>query len=59
MKKNEKIYGIHSVTEFIKISPDRVINIWMQESINSRFKILIHEIAKNNDDQSKKFPKSS
>ena len=49
MKKNEKIYGIHSVTEFIKISPDRVINIWMQESINSRFNILIHEIAINND----------
>ena len=35
MKKNEKIYGIHSVAEFIKISPERIINIWMQESINS------------------------
>ncbi len=49
MKKNEKIYGIHSVTEFIKISPDRIINIWMQESIKSQFKTVIHEAAKNND----------
>ena len=48
MKKNEKIYGIHSVTEFIRVSPDRIINIWMQESINLAFKTLIHEVAKNN-----------
>ena len=49
IKSNEKIYGIHSVTEFIKISPDRIINIWMQESIKSQFKTVIHEAAKNND----------
>ena len=49
MKKNEKIYGIHPVAEFIKTSPDRVINIWMQESINSGFKNIIYEVAKNND----------
>ena len=48
MKKNEKIYGIHSVTEFIRVSPDRIINIWMQESINLAFKTLIYEVAKNN-----------
>ncbi len=49
MKKNEKIYGIHPVAEFIKNSPDRIINIWIQESTNLRFKNIIYEVAKNND----------
>jgi len=57
MKKNEKIYGIHSVTEFIRVSPDRIINIWMQESINLAFKTLIHEVAKNNNLSVKKTKK--
>jgi len=48
MKKNEKIYGIHSVAEFIKISPERIISIWMQESINSPIEKLINEVIKIN-----------
>ena len=35
MKKNEKIYGIHPAIEFIKVSPDRIINIWIQEELKS------------------------
>ena len=48
MKNNEKIYGIHSVAEFIKISPERIISIWMQESINSPIEKLINEVIKIN-----------
>ena len=32
-KKVEKIFGIHPVLEFIKASPDKVINIWIQDSL--------------------------
>ena len=48
MKKNEKIYGIHSVTEFIKVSPDRIINLWIQESIESESILSICDMAKSN-----------
>ena len=44
MRKNEKIYGIHSVTEFIRVSPHRIINIWVQESLKSESILLIYNM---------------
>ena len=46
-KKIEKIYGIHSAMEILKTSPDRILNIWLQDSAKSKPIILIHDAAKN------------
>ena len=46
MKKNKKIYGIHTVNEFFKTSPHRVLNISIQESIRSKLIENICETAK-------------
>jgi 23S rRNA (guanosine2251-2'-O)-methyltransferase len=46
MKKNKKIYGIHTVNEFFKTSPHRVLNILIQESIRSKLIENICETAK-------------
>lgn len=34
-KRTEQIFGIHAVTQMLETSPDRVINVWIQEAINS------------------------
>ncbi|MAJ91387.1 MAG: 23S rRNA (guanosine(2251)-2'-O)-methyltransferase RlmB [Legionellales bacterium] len=49
MKKNQKIYGIHSVNEFLKVTPHRVLNIWIQESKKSESINIIYEAAKYNE----------
>ena len=46
-KKVEKIFGIHAVLEFIKASPDKVINIWIQDSLKSKSILLISDMAKS------------
>ena len=46
-KKIEKIYGIHSAMEILKTSPDRILNIWLQDSAKSKPIVLIHDAAKN------------
>ena len=46
MKKNKKIYGIHTVNEFFKTSPHRVLNISIQKSIRSKLIENICETAK-------------
>ena len=46
-KKVEKIFGIHPVLEFIKASPDKVINIWIQDSLKSKSILLISDMAKS------------
>ena len=47
-KKIEKIYGIHSAMEILKTSPDRILNIWLQDSAKSKPIILIHDAARPN-----------
>ena len=47
MKKNEKIYGIHPAIEFIKVSPDRIINIWIQEELKSESILSISNMAES------------
>ncbi|MEM6998523.1 MAG: 23S rRNA (guanosine(2251)-2'-O)-methyltransferase RlmB [Pseudomonadota bacterium] len=34
-KRTEQIFGIHAVTQMLETAPDRVINVWVQEAINS------------------------
>ena len=46
-KKVEKIFGLHTVSEFIKVSPDKVINIWIQDSLKSKSILLISNMAKS------------
>ena len=45
-KKIEKIYGIHSAMEILKTSPDRILNIWLQDSAKSKSIVLIHDAAR-------------
>ena len=46
-KKVEKIFCIHPVLEFIKSSADKVINIWIQDSLKSKSILLISDMAKS------------
>ena len=46
-KKVEKIFGLHTVSEFIKVSPDKVINIWIQDSLTSKPILSISDMAKS------------
>ena len=46
-KKVEKIFGLHTVSEFIKVSPDKVINIWIQDSLKSKSILSISDMAKS------------
>lgn len=34
-KRTEQIFGIHAVSQMLESSPDRIINVWVQEAINS------------------------
>ena len=34
-KRTEQIFGIHAVNQMLESSPDRIINVWIQEAINS------------------------
>lgn len=34
-KRTEQIFGIHAVNQMLETSPDRIINVWIQEAINS------------------------
>ncbi len=34
-KRTEQIFGIHAVNQILEISPDRILNVWIQEAINS------------------------
>lgn len=42
-KRTEQIFGIHAVTQMLESSPDRIINVWIQEAINSESVREIHD----------------
>ncbi len=42
-RRTEQIFGLHAVKEMIETSPDRVINVWIQEAINSESVRAIHD----------------
>jgi 23S rRNA (guanosine2251-2'-O)-methyltransferase len=42
-KRTEQIFGIHAVNQMLESSPDRIINAWVQEAINSDSVRDIHE----------------
>lgn len=42
-KRTEQIFGIHAVSQMLESSPDRIINAWVQEAINSDSVRAIHD----------------
>ena len=42
-KRTEQIFGIHAVNQMLESSPDRIINAWIQEAINSDSVKAIHD----------------
>lgn len=42
-KRTEQIFGIHAVNQVLEVSPDRIINVWIQEAINSDSVCTIQE----------------
>jgi 23S rRNA (guanosine2251-2'-O)-methyltransferase len=42
-KRTEQIFGLHAVKQMLETSPDRILNVWIQESINSESVRNIHE----------------
>ena len=42
-KRTEQIFGIHAVNQMLESSPDRIINVWIQEAINSDSVKAIHD----------------
>lgn len=42
-KRTEQIFGIHAVSQMLESSPDRIINVWIQEAINSDSVRAIHD----------------
>jgi 23S rRNA (guanosine2251-2'-O)-methyltransferase len=34
-KRTEQIFGLHAVKQMLETSPDRILNVWVQEAINS------------------------
>lgn len=34
-KRTEQIFGLHAVNQVLETSPDRILNVWIQEAINS------------------------
>jgi 23S rRNA (guanosine2251-2'-O)-methyltransferase len=42
-KRTEQIFGIHAVSQVLESSPDRIINVWIQEAINSDSVRMIHD----------------
>lgn len=45
-KRTEQIFGIHAVNQILEVSPDRIINVWIQEAINSDSVRAIYEEMK-------------
>jgi 23S rRNA (guanosine2251-2'-O)-methyltransferase len=42
-KRTEQIFGIHAVNQILETSPDRILNVWIQEAINSNSVRTIHD----------------
>ena len=42
-KRTEQIFGIHAVSQMLESTPDRIINVWIQEAINSDSVRAIHD----------------
>lgn len=34
-RRTEQIFGLHAVNQMLETSPDRILNVWIQEAINS------------------------
>ncbi len=45
-KRTEQIFGIHAVNQVLEMSPDRILNVWIQEAINSESIHAISELVK-------------
>ncbi len=46
-KRTEQIFGLHAVKQMLDTSPDRILNIWIQEAINSESVRSLQEIVNN------------
>jgi 23S rRNA (guanosine2251-2'-O)-methyltransferase len=46
-KRTEQIFGLHAVNQLLENSPDRILNVWIQEAINSDSVRSIHEKINN------------
>jgi 23S rRNA (guanosine2251-2'-O)-methyltransferase len=46
-KRTEQIFGLHAVNQMLETSPDRILNVWIQEAINSDSVRAIHEQVNN------------
>ncbi len=42
-RRTEQIFGLHAVKEMLETSPDRILNVWIQEAINSESVSAIHD----------------
>jgi len=42
-RRTEQIFGLHAVSQMLEISPDRILNVWIQEAINSESVRTIQE----------------
>jgi 23S rRNA (guanosine2251-2'-O)-methyltransferase len=46
-RRTEQIFGLHAVNQMLETSPDRILNVWIQEAINSDSVRAIHEQVNN------------
>lgn len=46
-RRTEQIFGLHAVNQMLETSPDRILNVWIQEAINSESVRAIHEEVNN------------
>lgn len=42
-RRTEQIFGLHAVNQMLETSPDRILNVWIQEAINSESVKDIHD----------------
>lgn len=46
-RRTEQIFGLHAVNQMLETSPDRILNIWIQQAINSESVRSLHEVINN------------
>ncbi len=44
-KRTEQIFGLHAVKQVLETSPDRILNVWIQEAINSESVRSLQEVV--------------
>lgn len=46
-KRTDRLFGLHAVKQVLENSPDTILNIWVQQSLESESIRSIHDTAKN------------